>query len=71
MLTKRPHSLVRALEKIQDAVSQKPLRGSAAMSHLWIANPFHTDWFTNMFSTHPPIKERMKRLLELEGRTIE
>jgi heat shock protein HtpX len=71
LMTKRPRSLARALEKIHDAAAQKPLRGSAATSHLWIANPFHADRFTNLFSTHPPIKERMKRLLELEGRALE
>ena len=70
LLTKRPRSLVRALEKIHEAASSKPLRGSAATSHLWIVNPFHDDWFTRLFSTHPPVSERMKRLLELEGRGI-
>ncbi len=71
LLTKRPRSLARALEKIHEAVSDKPLKGPAATSHLWIANPFHTDWFTRLFSTHPPVRERMKRLLELEGRGVE
>jgi heat shock protein HtpX len=71
LLTKRPRSLARALEKIHDAAAQKPLRGSAATSHLWIANPFHRDWFTSLFSTHPPVKERIKKLLELEGRAVE
>jgi heat shock protein HtpX len=71
LLTKRPRSLARALEKIHNAVSQKPLKGPAATSHLWIANPFHRDWFTRLFSTHPPVRERMKRLLELEGRGLD
>jgi heat shock protein HtpX len=71
LLTKRPRSLARALEKIHDAASQKPLRGSAATSHLWIANPFHKDRFTSLFSTHPPVRERMRKLLELEGRGLD
>jgi heat shock protein HtpX len=71
LLTKRPRSLARALEKIQDAVSQKPLRAHVATTHLWIVSPFHGDWFTRMFSTHPPVRERMKRLLELEGRGLD
>jgi heat shock protein HtpX len=71
LLTKRPRSLARALEKIQDAIDQKPLKGSAAFSHLWIANPLYKDWFNNLFSTHPPIRERMRKLLELEGRALE
>ncbi len=71
LLTKRPRSLARALEKIHYAASQKPLRGPVATAHLWMASPFHRDWFTNLFSTHPPVRERMKRLLELEGRGLE
>ncbi len=71
LFTKRPRSLARALEKIHNAASQHPLRGSAATSHLWIASPFHDDRFTRLFSTHPPVRERMKRLLELEGRALE
>ena len=71
LFTKRPRSLARALEKIQDAANQNQLKGNAATSHLWIANPYHGDWFTRLFSTHPPIKDRMKKLLELEGRTLE
>lgn len=70
LLTKRPRSLARALEKIHDAISQKPLRGSAATSHMWIANPFYEDRFTGLFSTHPPVRERIKRLLELDGRSL-
>jgi heat shock protein HtpX len=71
LLTKRPRSLARALEKIHDAASQKPLRGPAATSHLWIASPFHRDWFNGLFSAHPHVRERMKSLLELEGRGLE
>jgi heat shock protein HtpX len=71
LLTKRPRSLARALEKIHDAASQKPLRAPTATSHLWMASPFHRDRFTKMFSTHPPVRDRMKSLLELEGRSLE
>lgn len=70
LITKRPRSLARALEKIDDAVSQKPLKGSAATSSLWIGNPFKQDWFTRLFSTHPSTRERIKRLIEMEGRTL-
>lgn len=71
LLTKRPRPLARALEKIHGTVSKRPLRGVAATSHLWIANPFHRDWFSNLFLTHPPVRERMERLLETEGRGLE
>ena len=71
LMTKKPRYLARALEDIHEAISKKPLRGHAATAHLWIANPLHDDWFNNMFSTHPPVRERVKKLLELEGRGIE
>jgi heat shock protein HtpX len=71
LFTKSPRSLVRALEKIEDAASSRPMRGPAATSHLWIVNPFSRNWFTGLFSTHPPVRERMKRLLEMEGRVLE
>ena len=71
LITKRPRSLVRALEKISDAVDTKPLKATAATSHLWIVNPLRVDFFTKLFWTHPPVKDRMKRLLELEGRVME
>lgn len=70
LFTKRPRSLARALEKINDSISQKPLKGPAATSHLWIANPLNKDRFNNLFSTHPSIRKRMQKLLELEGRGL-
>lgn len=66
LLTRYPEGLARALEKIsRDAV---PL-GSAnpSTSHLYIVNPFKEEsWLTNLFSTHPPIEERIKILREME-----
>lgn len=71
LFTKKPRALARALEKIQDSIKEKPLRGYAATSHLWTVNPILSDWFTKLFSRHPPTEERIKRLLELEGRPLE
>jgi len=36
-----------------------------ATAHLYIENPLkqHRSWLNNMFSTHPPVEERMKALL--------
>ncbi|RLE10379.1 protease [Candidatus Aerophobetes bacterium] len=66
LLTKRPRALASALEKIAEMVKEKPLKNmSSATSHLFIVNPFRQDWFNNLFSTHPPIEERVKRLREM------
>jgi heat shock protein HtpX len=65
VLTKKPKSLISALTKISDVAREHTLRGSSATSHMWIVNPFHKDWFTGLFSTHPPVKERIKRLEEI------
>lgn len=62
LLTRYPEGLARALEKI--AAENTPLRAaSSATAHLFIANPFGSGKkFANLFSTHPPIEERIKRL---------
>ncbi len=65
MLTRYPEGLARALEKISN--DQTPLSvASNATAHLYIANPFKgkqaIDWFTKLFSTHPPVEERIKAL---------
>ncbi len=72
-LTKYPESLARALEKLEK--DQEPLEAANnATAHLYIHSPFHTDtpksnfsggsvgWFAGLFSTHPPIEDRIKRL---------
>jgi heat shock protein HtpX len=65
IISKKPLSLASALEKIANAAKQHPLRGNAAMSHLFIVNPFKEDAIFKLFSTHPPVAERIKRLKEL------
>jgi heat shock protein HtpX len=67
IITKRPRSLASALEKISGITEKRTIKGPAATSHLWIVNPFGGNWFSNLFSTHPPVKERIRRLRELDG----
>lgn len=59
LLTRYPEGLVNALEKI----SQSPISlkvANKATAHLYITNPFKGP--TKLFSTHPPVEERIKRL---------
>ncbi len=64
LLTRYPEGLARALEKIQ--ASTTPLAGAnTATAHLFISNPFKGRSISNLFSTHPPIAERIKRLREM------
>jgi len=66
LLTKNPHGLASALRKISSSARQQPLKsGSTATAHLWIVNPFKMDWFTGLFSTHPPIQKRIEKLEEM------
>ncbi len=66
LLTRYPEGLARALEKIaQDATPMRKIDNSVA--HLYISNPFKEDnWLVRLFSTHPPIEERIKALRGME-----
>lgn len=64
MLTRYPEGLASALEKIAK-VDQPLKRANHATAHLFLANPFDphvTKKFESMFSTHPPIEERIAKL---------
>ena len=57
-----PHDLASALEKIAVASGRVPLAAGPATAHLWIVNPLRGSWIANLFSTHPPVEERIRRL---------
>ncbi|MCE9643356.1 MAG: zinc metalloprotease HtpX [Candidatus Andersenbacteria bacterium] len=63
LLTRYPEGLASALEKISG--SSKLETASNATAHLFIANPFNAQKLAGLFSTHPPIKDRIKRLREM------
>ncbi|MFA5871741.1 MAG: zinc metalloprotease HtpX [Parcubacteria group bacterium] len=61
LLTRYPEGLASALEKI--SADPTPMRhANEATAHLFIANPFKGKKVSNLFQTHPPIAERVKRL---------
>ncbi|MBI2103993.1 MAG: zinc metalloprotease HtpX [Candidatus Omnitrophica bacterium] len=62
-LTGNPHGLASALEKLHAAVRARPLQNAnPATAHLFIVNPLRADAIAKLFSTHPPIEERVRRL---------
>jgi len=63
-LTGNPLALARALKKIEASSLGLPLEAaSPATAHLYIINPFDREsWLVNLFSTHPTVGRRVKKL---------
>ena len=61
------HGLINALQKLEAGVKNNPLRfGNQQTSSLFIVNPFSAQGFTNLFSTHPPVALRVKKLQKMK-----
>ena len=70
LLTRYPDGLASALQKI--SADKEPLEvANRGTAHLYITNPLKNQegrsisWFANLFSTHPPVEERIRRLKEM------
>lgn len=62
-----PKALASALHKIEAGIMHYPMRfGNRAAASLFIENPFRGEALINLFSTHPPTKERIRRLNEMK-----
>lgn len=62
-LAHNPESLARALEKLAVASERIPMQDAKpSTAHLFIVNPLTGSSIMNLFSTHPPIHERIRRL---------
>ncbi len=66
-ITHKPLPLASALKKLHTAPVRLNLDRRPATAHLFIANTLSGKGFTNLFSTHPPVEERVKRLEQLAG----
>ncbi len=67
LTTRHPEALASALEKL--AEYGRPLKKQqASMAHLWMADPIKPGVIDRMFQTHPPIEDRVARLLENQAR---
>ncbi len=65
LLTRYPEGLAKALEKI--SADPTPMQhANQSTAHLFIANPFKGKKISNLFLTHPPISERVKRLRDMD-----
>jgi heat shock protein HtpX len=58
----KPWGLASALEKLQVAQEVAPMDANPATAHLFIVNPLSGRSLMNLFSTHPPMEERIARL---------
>ena len=69
-VTADPEALASALEKLQRGVAMRPMADTPAqqsVSALYIVKPFSaTGGMSNLFSTHPPLEERIRRLRAME-----
>ena len=63
-----PEALARALEKLELGSEIRPMKVNEAASHLFIVNPLSGRSMARLFSTHPPIEERVRRLREMNVR---
>ncbi len=64
LITRYPEGLARALEKISN--ENRPMtNASQATAHLFFASPFSGKKLSSLFSTHPPVEDRIKKLREM------
>ena len=69
-LTGDPAALASALRKLESGTAARPLQQTSQLenvSHLFIANPFNGVGLARMFSTHPPMDERIARLEQMNA----
>jgi heat shock protein HtpX len=61
-ISRKPWALADALEKLERAATAMPMNASPSTAHLFIVNPLRGSSLLNLFSTHPPVEERIARL---------
>ncbi len=60
-----PESLASALLRLEEGAKATPMQVNSAMECLYIVKPFSGRGVANLFSTHPPIEERVRRLRQM------
>ena len=61
-VSKKPYGLAGALEKLSQASQAVPMDANPSTAHMFIVNPLSGKSLMNLFSTHPPVEERVARL---------
>jgi heat shock protein HtpX len=62
-----PLSLASALGKLQRGAERIPMEANPATAHMFIVNPLTGGGLMSLFSTHPPMEERVRRLEKMAG----
>ncbi len=60
----KPYALANALRKLEEWNHRLPMHVNPATAQMYIVNPLTSGMIANLFSTHPPIQERIKRLTQ-------
>lgn len=60
-----PLALASALQKLEQGAQNRPMKVAEGASHLFIVNPLRGRSMANLFSTHPPTAERVRRLSDM------
>ena len=63
-----PLALASALQKLERGTEARPMKVAEGASHLFIVNPLKGANLANLFSTHPPTAERVRRLTSMDIR---
>ncbi len=61
-ISKKPLALAHALKKLSDGIKRNPVEVNPTTAHMFIMSPFTGKSLFTLFSTHPPMEERVKRL---------
>lgn len=65
-ISENPEGLASALAKMQRQVEARPMKVNEATSHLFILNPISSEGIGKLFSSHPPLEERVARLRSMK-----
>jgi heat shock protein HtpX len=68
--TRNPEGLANALRKISGMQNPKSIPSNGAVAPMYIVNPLAAAGSANIFGTHPPTAERIRRLLAMQGRVF-
>jgi heat shock protein HtpX len=61
-ISRKPWALADALEKLERGATALPMDANPSTAHMFIVNPLRGSSLLNLFSTHPPVEQRVARL---------